>query len=292
MPVNIPSSQIYAGRYHYQKTETPNLLDKGKDVAHRLQKLIRDVAGVDTVTFSDEGLARANAREWRDYAENNEALFHNGATSREELYKELNVVNNLDTASMFNCELGEVAEQIQKENGFGDRSQSHEQLLSVMAKAYQVIYDRIEEEFSDPDREPTWIRQENGTLAEETKQDRIDALNRAYNSRAECAAASVQSMAEIEETFHGRSYGKGFMDELQKKIIESWHNAVDEKICSGCGRKSLLFKIMQLISGLVRRGAQESTHCCTNHLLMRRIRHRSCEDVIKKNEVFLLQSVV
>lgn len=63
MPVNIPSSQIYAGRYHYQKTETPNLLDKGKDVAHRPQKLIRDVAGVDTVTFSDEGLARANARE-------------------------------------------------------------------------------------------------------------------------------------------------------------------------------------------------------------------------------------
>lgn len=229
MPVNIPSSQIYAGRYHYQKTETPNLLDKGKDVAHRPQKLIRDVAGVDTVTFSDEGLARANAREWRDYAENNEALFHNGATSREELYKELNVVNNLDTASMFNCELGEVAEQIQKENGFGDRSQSHEQFLSVMAKAYQVIYDRIEEEFSDPDREPTWIRQENGTLVEETKQNRIDALNRAYNSRAECAAASAQSMAEIEETFHGRSYGKGFMDELQKKIIESWHNAVDEK---------------------------------------------------------------
>lgn len=84
--------------------------------------LIRDVAGVDTVTLSDEGLARANVREWRDYAENNEALFHNGATSREELYKELNVVNNLDTASMFNCELGEVAKQIQKENGFGDRS--------------------------------------------------------------------------------------------------------------------------------------------------------------------------
>ena len=112
-------------------------------------------------------------------------MFHSGAASKEELYKELNTVNNLDTASMFNCELGEVAEQIQKENGLGGHSSSHEQFLSVMAKAYQVIYDRIDEEFSDPDREPTWIRQEDGTLVEETKQDRIDALNRAYNSRAE-----------------------------------------------------------------------------------------------------------
>ena len=181
MAVNISCSQIYAGRYHYQKPEIPNLLNKEKYPVNTPKKSVRDAAGVDTVTFSDEGLAKANAREWRDYAENNEAMFHNGVTSKEELYKELQTVN----IDMFNCELGEVAEQIQKENGLGDHSASHEQFLSVMAKAYQVIYDRIDEEFSDPDREPTWIRQEDGTLVEETKQDRIDALNRAYNSRAE-----------------------------------------------------------------------------------------------------------
>ena len=64
---------------------------------------------------------------------------------------------------------------------------------------------------------------------EETKQDRIDALNKAYNSRAEFAAASAKVMAEIDETFHGGNYGEGFIDELQKKVMESWHNAVDEK---------------------------------------------------------------
>lgn len=36
-------------------------------------------------------------------------------------------------------------------------------------------------------------------------------------------------MAEIDETFHGGNYGEGFIDELQKKVMESWHNAVDEK---------------------------------------------------------------
>lgn len=225
MAVNISSSQIYAGRYHYQKPEIPNLLDKEKYPADTPKKSVTDAAGVDTVTFSDEGLAKANAREWRDYAENNEAMFHNGVTSKEELYKELQTVN----IDMFNCELGEVAEQIQKENGLGDHSVSHEQFLSVMAKAYQVIYDRIDEEFSDPDREPTWIRQEDGTLVEETKQDRIDALNRAYNSRAEFAAAAAKTMVEIDETFHGGNHGKGFIDELQKKMKESWQNAIDEK---------------------------------------------------------------
>ena len=229
MAVNISGSQIYAGRYHYQETKTPDLLDNGKYPAYTPRKSVRDVAKVDTVTFSDEGLAKANAGEWRNYAEHNETIFHNGVTLKEELYKELNTVNNLDTASVFNCELGEVAEQIQKENGLGDRSESHEQFLTIMAKAYQVIYDRIDEEFSDPDREPTWIRQEDGTLVEETKQDRIDALNKAYNSRAEFAAAAAKSMAEIDETFHGGNYGKGFVDELQKKMMESWQNAIDEK---------------------------------------------------------------
>ena len=54
---------------------------------------------------------------------------------------------------------------------------------------------------------------------EETKQDRIDALNKAYNSRAEFAAASAKVMAEIDETFHGGNYGEGFIDELQKKVM-------------------------------------------------------------------------
>ena len=88
-------------------------------------------------------------------------IYPTGVNPKEELYKELNTVNNIDTASMFNCELGEVADQIQKENGLGDHSRSQEEFLTVMAKAYQVIYDRIDEEFSDPDRrtEHLWRKQ-------------------------------------------------------------------------------------------------------------------------------------
>ena len=186
MALNISSSQIYAGRYHYKRPEIPNLLDTQKYTASTPGKSVKEATGVDTVTISDEGLAKA--KDWREYTKDNENISHTGVNPKEELYKELNTVNNIDTASMFNCELGEVADQIQKENGLGDHSRSQEEFLTVMAKAYQVIYDRIDEEFSDPDRDPTWIRQEDGTLVEETKQDR-----------------------------------------MQKKVMESWHNAVDEK---------------------------------------------------------------
>lgn len=262
MALNISSSQIYAGRYHYKRQEIPNLLDTQKYTASTPGKSVKEATGVDTVTISDEGLAKA--KDWREYTKDNENISHTGVNPKEELYKELNTVNNIDTASMFNCELGEVADQIQKENGLGDHSRSQEEFLTVMAKAYQVIYDRIDEEFSDPDRDPTWIRQEDGTLVEETKQDRIDALNKAYNSRAEFAAASAKVMAEIDETFHGGNYGEGFIDELQKKVMESWHNAVDEKICSG--RKFPRFRITRWIWGLVRTGVQKLTNCFTDNI--------------------------
>lgn len=134
------------------------------------KRYIRDEISVDTMTFSDE-----------------------------EFNKQMHTVNNINTASIFNCELGEVAEQIKSDNGIGERSGSHGDFLTVMAKAYQVIYDRIEEDFADPDRETTYLRQEDGTYAEETKQDRIDALNQAYNSRAELAVSAARSIAEIEK---------------------------------------------------------------------------------------------
>lgn len=149
MALNISSSQIYAGRYHYKRPEIPNLLDTQKYTASTPGKSVKEATGVDTVTISDEGLAKA--KDWREYTKDNENISHTGVNPKEELYKELNTVNNIDTASMFNCELGEVADQIQKENGLGDHSRSQEEFLTVMAKAYQVIYDRIDEEFSDPD---------------------------------------------------------------------------------------------------------------------------------------------
>lgn len=47
MAVNISGSQIYAGRYHYQETKTPDLLDNGKYVACTPRKSVKDVAKVE-----------------------------------------------------------------------------------------------------------------------------------------------------------------------------------------------------------------------------------------------------
>lgn len=250
MALNVSSSQIYAGRYHYEKPVTANLLDKEKYPGTDSKQLAREVYVLDTVTFSDEGLARAKGSEWREYTKDNEKVSYSSVNPRDELSKKLNTVNNIDTASMFNCELGEVAEQIKNDYSLKDISGSQEEFLTIMAKAYQVIYDRIEEDFAAPDREPTWIKQADGTLVEETKQDRIDALNKAYSSRAEFAASAAKSMADIEETFHGANYGLGFKDELEKKVMESWQNAVSDKNLEKLRQKVASFKDYSLDFGI------------------------------------------
>lgn len=223
MALNIPSTQIYAGRYHYQKVTQPDLMSETYQTKTAEKRNLRDVVSVDTVTFSDEGLAKS--KNWREYTKDNPDISHvNYEEQMEELNRQLHTVNLIDTASMFNCELGEVASQIRSE-----RADSQEEFLTGMAKAYQVIYDRIEEDFADPDRETTWIIKEDGTYVEETKQDRIDALNKAYNSRAEFAASSARVMAEIDMHFNGKSYSETFLDELQNKVKEMWENAISEK---------------------------------------------------------------
>ena len=55
MALNISSSQIYAGRYHYKRQEIPNLLDTQKYTASTPGKSVKEATGVDTVTISDEG---------------------------------------------------------------------------------------------------------------------------------------------------------------------------------------------------------------------------------------------
>lgn len=223
MALHIPSTQIYAGRYHYKKVTQPDLLSGKYQTKSAEERNLRDVIAVDTVTFSEEGLAKS--KNWREYTKDNPAISHvNYEEQLEELNRQLHTVNLIDTASMFNCELGEVASQMRS-----GRADSQEEFLTGMAKAYQVIYERIEEDFADPDRETTWILKEDGTYVEETKQDRIDALNKAYNSRAEFAASSAKAMAEIDIYFNGKSYSESFPDELQSKVQEMWENAISEK---------------------------------------------------------------
>lgn len=240
MAFNVPSSPIYAGRYHHRRPEISDLSDKAQCSYATEKKLFKEQYSMDTVTFSEEGLAKA--KNWRAYTIDNPDISHvNIEEQREELYRQLNTVT-LDTASMFNLELGEVASQIKKENGLGEHSDSHEAFLTVMAKAYQVIYDRIEKDFADPDRDTTWILKEDGTYMEETKQDRINALNKAYHSRAEFAAAAAKQQAVIENTFRGKHYSTDFMNELQNKVKESWQNAIDGKNMERLRRKVTSFQ--------------------------------------------------
>lgn len=198
MSLNIPSTQIYAGRYHHQKIKRPDLLCEAQQNNTAEKRALRDVVSVDTVTFSDEGLAKS--KNWREYTKGNSNMsVLNYEEQMQELNRQLNTVNMIDTASMFNCELGEVASKLKEDLQCKEHFRSHEEFLDVMADAYRVIYDRIEEDFADSDRETTWILQKDGTYVEETKQDRINALNQAYQARLEFSESAAKVKAETDK---------------------------------------------------------------------------------------------
>jgi len=228
MALNIQSTQIYGGRYHYKNIEQPSILNNSNIQYSTEKKLLRDEAAVDTVSISDEGLAKS--KDWREYTKDNLNINHESYEEQmEELNRQLHTTNIIDPVSMFNCEIGAVAEQIKTEYGLKEYSGSWNDAVTVLAKSYQIIYDRIEEEFSDPDRETTYLQKEDGTYVEETKQDRINALNEAYNRRAESAAAGAKSIAEIEKYFGRANYSIELIDELQEKVKEAYQNAINEK---------------------------------------------------------------
>ena len=115
MALDVSGSQIYAGRYHYRRSEMPDLFREDIVQSRREKKSIKEQYSVDTVTFSEKGMAKAKAKDWRAYTIDNPDISHvNIKEQREELYRQLNTVNKIDTASMFNLELGEVASQIQR----------------------------------------------------------------------------------------------------------------------------------------------------------------------------------
>lgn len=71
-----------------------------------------------------------------------------------------------------------------------------------MEKSYQIIYSRIEEDFVDPNREKTWLLQKDGSYVEETKQDRISALDQAYQLRLSFAENAGKSIEDIKRNFY------------------------------------------------------------------------------------------
>lgn len=65
MALNIPGTQIYAGRYHHGNIKTPDLFQEAGKAEPSKMRYLKDEVLKDTVTFSDEGLARS--KNWREY---------------------------------------------------------------------------------------------------------------------------------------------------------------------------------------------------------------------------------
>ena len=64
MALNIPGTQIYAGRYHHGNIKTPDLFQEAGKTEPSKTRYLKDEVLKDTVTFSDEGLAKS--KNWRE----------------------------------------------------------------------------------------------------------------------------------------------------------------------------------------------------------------------------------
>lgn len=102
-------------RYHHGNIKTPDLFQEAGKTEPSKTRYLKDEVLKDTVTFSDEGLAKS--KNWREYLKDDPVMvssFHY-QKQREELNKQLHTVNIIDPVSMFQCELGEVASGIEAE---------------------------------------------------------------------------------------------------------------------------------------------------------------------------------
>lgn len=54
MALDVSGSQIYAGRYHYRRSEMPDLFREDVVQSRREKKSFKEQYSVDTVTFSEE----------------------------------------------------------------------------------------------------------------------------------------------------------------------------------------------------------------------------------------------
>lgn len=106
---------------------------------------------------------------------------------------------------------------------------SFESSIALKAKAYQVVYDRIVEEFSREDRDITYVIDETtGERREETVEDRLAELDHAYDLQTTFAAASRKVMAQIKETFGGVTLPES-PEHIEEKIKETYREAVSGK---------------------------------------------------------------
>lgn len=181
----------------------------------------------DKITFSQEGLK--SAREMREYLNQN-GLNHarDIKAEFEELDKQLHT-KSMDYTNNFLSEMQEVIDEERKSWGSQASGHSFDNSVTLMAKAYQVVHDRIVDEFSREDRETTYvIDKASGERREETVGDRLAELDFAYDRHTTFVAASKKVMAQIKETFGGVKLPEK-PEDIEKKTKEAYMEAVSEK---------------------------------------------------------------
>ncbi len=224
---------IYAGR-----TETPKFhkhIMTYEEMAARAKEQGNVQEGgpkvqqfaTDKVTFSQEGMK--SAKEMREY------LNQNGLNSARdieadfaELAKQLRT-KSMDYTNNFLSEMQEVVNEERKTWGREAAGHSFDNSLALMSKAYQVVHDRIVDEFARKDRETTYvIDKDTGARREETVDDRLAELDFAYDRHTTFVAASKKVMAQIKEAFGGVKSPEKPAD-IEKKTKEAYMEAVSGK---------------------------------------------------------------
>ncbi len=224
---------IYAGR-----TEMPRLnkhimtyeelaaraqeQEKNQAAKPKVQELVKD-----KVTFSEEGLK--SAKEMREYLnENNLNSNRLHMVDFEELDKQLRT-KYTDYSNNFLAEMQEVINEERRNWGSGASGHSFDNSMALTAKAYQVVHDRIVDEFARQDRDMTYVIDEvTGERREETVEDRLAELETAYDRHTTFVAASKKAMAQIREAFGGVKLPEK-PEDIEKKTKEAYMEAVSEK---------------------------------------------------------------
>lgn len=220
---------IYAGRtemprFHKHIMTYEEMVARAKEqkTEPKKQQFVQD-----KITFSQEGLK--SAREMREYLNKNGLNQTRDIKAEfEELDKQLRT-KNMDYTNNFLSEMQEVIDGERKTWGSQADGHSFDNSITLTAKAYQVVHDRIVDEFARKDRETTYVIDETtGKRREETVEDRLAELDLAYDRYTTGVAANKKVMAQIKEAFGGVKLPEK-PDDIEKKTKEAYMEAVSEK---------------------------------------------------------------
>lgn len=239
-------SKIYAGR-----TEIPRInkyISAYEELAARANKQKQEPKvqnfSRDQITFSREGLE--SAKEMREYLNKNGLNFSVDIQGNlEELDKQLRT-KTMDYTNMFWQEMGEVIKEERNAGGSQAGENSFDDSVNSLAKAYQVVHDRIVDEFSRTDREVTYvIDHATGERREETVDDRLAELDYAYEAHATFIAASKKVMVQIQEAFGGKKPPES-PEAIEQKVKDAYKQAVSDENLERLRRKADSFQEYRL----------------------------------------------